>query len=105
MKYWNSASNAQGSRVIIVIVQVGAQKIYVAALKALLKRKDRMKLSLPPKLLEKLNGVPIILFYKIFIPSYMVDVLLCQNWQLSPPNRGTLRITVCAIAIYIDTGV
>jgi hypothetical protein len=34
MKYWNSASNAQGSRVIIVVVQVGAQKIYVAALEA-----------------------------------------------------------------------
>jgi hypothetical protein len=31
MKCWNSAFNAQGSRVIIVIVQVGAVNIYVAA--------------------------------------------------------------------------
>jgi hypothetical protein len=31
MKCWNSAFNAPGSRVIIVIVQVGAVKIYVAA--------------------------------------------------------------------------
>ncbi len=30
MKCWNSAFNAQGSRVIIVVVQVGAVKIYVA---------------------------------------------------------------------------
>jgi len=34
MKYWNSASYAQGSRLIIVVVQVGAQKIYVTALEA-----------------------------------------------------------------------
>jgi hypothetical protein len=33
------------------------------------KRKDRMKLSLPPKLVEKLVWVPIILICKIFIPT------------------------------------
>jgi hypothetical protein len=58
MKCWNSAFNAQGSRVIIVV----ATKIYVAAMKALRKkRKDRMKLRLLPNLLEKLVWVPIIL--------------------------------------------
>jgi hypothetical protein len=31
MKWWYSAFNAQDSRVIIVVVQVGAVKIYVAA--------------------------------------------------------------------------
>ncbi len=36
MKCWNSAFNAQGSRVMIVVVQVRAVKIYVApALEAL----------------------------------------------------------------------
>jgi hypothetical protein len=34
-----SAFNAQGSRVIIVLVQVGAVKIYVAAVEALRKNK------------------------------------------------------------------
>jgi hypothetical protein len=38
MKCWNSAFNAQGSRIIIVIVQVGAVKIYVAAVEALRKK-------------------------------------------------------------------
>jgi len=38
MKCWNSAFNAQGSRVIIVVVQVGAVKIYVAAVEALRKK-------------------------------------------------------------------
>jgi hypothetical protein len=31
MKCWNSAFNAQGSRLIIVVVQLGAVKIYVAS--------------------------------------------------------------------------
>jgi hypothetical protein len=31
MKCWNSAFPVQGSRVIIVVVQVGAMKIYMAA--------------------------------------------------------------------------
>jgi hypothetical protein len=35
MKCWNSAFNAQGSNVIIVVVGVGAVKIYVAAVQAL----------------------------------------------------------------------
>ncbi len=53
----NSARNAETQhlmhkvwRVIVAVVQVGAVKIYVAAVEALRKkgkRKDRMKLSLP----------------------------------------------------------
>ncbi len=35
MKCWNSAFNAQGSRVIIIVVLVGAVKIYVAAVQVL----------------------------------------------------------------------
>jgi len=35
MKCWNSAFNAQGSTLIIVIVQLGAVKIYVAVVEAL----------------------------------------------------------------------
>jgi hypothetical protein len=56
----NSAFNAQSSRVIIVLVELGAVKIYVAAVKALGKRKEGIKLSLPPKLVEKLVWVPVI---------------------------------------------
>ncbi len=50
------------------------------------KRQDRMKLSLPPKLVEKLVWVPVILLCKIFIPSYTFDALLCRNWPFSPPQ-------------------
>jgi hypothetical protein len=38
MKCWNSAFNAQGSRVIRVIVQVALVNIYVAAVEALRKK-------------------------------------------------------------------
>ncbi len=69
MKCWNSAFNAQGSRVIIVVVQVGAVKIYVAAVEgAQGKRKEGMKLSLPPKLVEKLVWVLVISFCKVSFP-------------------------------------
>jgi hypothetical protein len=38
MKWWNSAFDAQGSRVIVVDVHIDAVKIYVAAAKALRKK-------------------------------------------------------------------
>jgi hypothetical protein len=41
MKCWNSAFNAQGSKVIIVVVQVGGVKIYVAAVEALRKKETQ----------------------------------------------------------------
>jgi predicted oxidoreductase (fatty acid repression mutant protein) len=41
MKCQNSAFNAQGSRVIIVLVQVKAVKIYVAPVEETLKKKER----------------------------------------------------------------
>jgi len=95
MKCWNSTFNAQGWRVIIVVVQVGAVKICVAhQWKRSGKRKERMKLSLAPKLVEKLVWVPVISFCKIFIPSQVFDALFCRNWPFSPPNRVTLWITL-----------
>ncbi len=39
--HWHSALNAQGSRVIIVVVQVAAVKIYVAAAVEALRKKER----------------------------------------------------------------
>jgi len=41
MKCWNSAFNAQGSKVIIVVLQVGALKIYVAAVQAPTKKETQ----------------------------------------------------------------
>ncbi len=46
----NSAFNAQGSRVIIVLVWVGAMKIYVAAVEALRKKERGDETQLTTKL-------------------------------------------------------
>jgi nicotinamide riboside transporter PnuC len=51
MKCWNSASNAQGSRVIIVVIHVGGAGQNICKSSwwcAQEKRKDRMKLSSSP---------------------------------------------------------
>jgi len=53
-----------------------------------------MKLSLPPKLVEKLVWIPVILFCKIFIHSSVFDALLCRNWPFSPPSTVTVQITL-----------
>jgi hypothetical protein len=55
-------------------------KIYIAAVEAVKKMKERMKLSLPPKLVGKVIQVPVISFCKNFIPSYTFDAQLCRNW-------------------------
>ncbi len=63
-----------------MVVQVGAVKIYVAAVETFRQyEKDMMKLNLLPKLVEKLDWVPVISFCKIFIPSYTFDALICRN--------------------------
>jgi hypothetical protein len=48
MKCKNSAFSAQGSRVIIVVLQGGVVKIYVAAVKAL-RKKERDKTQFTTK--------------------------------------------------------
>jgi len=53
-----------------------------------------MKLSLQPKLVEKLVWVPAISFSKILILSYVFDALVCRNWAFLPPNREALHITL-----------
>jgi hypothetical protein len=69
-----SAFNAQGSRVIIVVVQVGGVKLHVAAMQAL-----RKKVTLDGTQFTTKIGVPVISYCKIFIPSYAFDALLCRN--------------------------
>ncbi len=50
--------------------------------------------TVPSELVEKLVWVPVISLCKIFILSYMFDVLLCRNWPSSPPNRETLNSSI-----------
>jgi hypothetical protein len=58
MKYWNSAFNEQGLRVIIVVVQVGAVKISVAAVQALRKMETQDETQFIPKVRGKTSLGP-----------------------------------------------
>jgi hypothetical protein len=81
-------------RVIIAVVQVGAVKIYVAAVEALRKKERRYETQFTTKIGGKLVWDPAIPFCKIFVPSYVFDALLCRNWHSRPLIALTLRITV-----------
>ncbi len=63
MKCWNSAFNAQGSRLIIVVVQLGAVKIYVAVVEALKEKKERQDET---QFITKIDG------FLSFIPHWML---------------------------------
>jgi hypothetical protein len=74
------AFNAQGLRLIIVVVQLGAVKIYICSSRGEALRKkerDKMKLSLPPK--------PMV-FFLSFIPRWMLMYFFC---------RFVLNLTLC----------
>jgi NADH:ubiquinone oxidoreductase subunit 6 (subunit J) len=86
------ACNAQGLRVIIVVVQVGAVEIYVAALEALRKKARGDETQF--KLVEELAWVPFILFCKISFTVMHLMPLLCRNWPFLPLNCLTLQITL-----------
>jgi hypothetical protein len=94
MECWYSAFNAQGSRLIIVVVRLGAVKIYVAAVEALRKneRQDETQFT------TKIDG------FLSFIPRWMLMYFfagLCWISRCVWPNSGfwccvflTLRITL-----------
>jgi len=90
MKCWNSAFNAQGSRVtIVVVVQVGAVKIICSSSSggAHEKGKEGMKLSLPPKLVEKtIVWVSVISFCKISFPvTRLMPYYYAETGKSRPP--------------------
>jgi hypothetical protein len=58
MKCCNSAFDAQGSRVIIVVVQLGAVKIYVAVVEALRKKERQDETQFTTKIDGFLSFIP-----------------------------------------------
>jgi len=57
---WNSAFHAQGSIVILIIVQVGTyENIVVATMEALRKKERQDEIQLPPKIDGFLSFTPI----------------------------------------------
>jgi hypothetical protein len=62
--------------------------------------KEGMKLSLPPKLVEKLVWVSVISFYKISFPVKHLMAYYAETGRSRPPNRLTLRTTLLGISIF-----
>ncbi len=58
MKCWYSTFNAQGSRLIIVVVQLGAVKMCVAAVEALKKKERQDETQFTTKIDGFLNFIP-----------------------------------------------
>ncbi len=69
MKCGNSTFNAQGSRVIIVVVQVGAVKIYVAVVNALRESKRSDEIHFTTKIGGRTSLGRSYFVFKNFIPG------------------------------------
>ncbi len=95
MKCWNLAFNAQGSKLIIVVVHLGAVKISVAAAEALRRKERHDKTQFPTKFDGFMSFTP---------PPWMLMYFFADFFLISPcmwPNSGfwccvflTLQITV-----------
>jgi hypothetical protein len=88
------AFNAQGSRVIIVVVQVRAVKIFVAAVEALRKKGRGYETQFTTKIGgKKLLWVPVISFCKISFLVTHVMPYYAEIGSSRPPNPNRLTFT------------
>ncbi len=87
LKCWNSAFNAQGSRVNVVVVPVGAVKIYVTEVEAIGKKERAGETQF-----TRQTRVPVLYFCKI--PRSSFDAMMSKLAILAPPNSLTLWITL-----------
>jgi len=90
MKCWYSAFNAQDPRLIIVVVQLGAVKIYVAAVEALRKkeRQDETQFT------SKIDGF--LSFILRWMLMYFFDLKLCMT---------KLRVLVLCFSYFTDNSI
>jgi hypothetical protein len=95
MKCWNSAFNAQGSRVIIATEQAGAVKKYVAAVEALGKKKRQDETQFTTKILWKSwFGSQLFHFVKFSFPVTHLMPYYAETGPSCPPNRVNLGTTL-----------
>jgi hypothetical protein len=83
MKCWYSAFNAQGSRLIIVVVQLGAVKIYVATVEALKKKERQDKIQFTTKIDGFLSFIPpwmlMCVCVCVFFACVFLNLTLCMT--------------------------
>jgi len=95
MKWWNSAFNARGRRLILVLVQLREVKIYVAGVKALRKKKrqDETQFS------TKIDG------FLIFIPRWVLMYFFASFLLISPCVWPKLRVRVLSFSYFMDNSI
>jgi hypothetical protein len=92
MKCWNSALNAQSSRLIIVLVQLGTLNTHVTAVEMLMKNERQGETQFTTKIDSFLS----------FIPPWMLMYLFCRLFLISPcvwPNSGLWCCVVLTLRI------
>jgi hypothetical protein len=87
--------NAQGSKIIIIVVHVGAIKIICSNSEGIQeKKKDKMKLNLPPKLW--------FLEFHPVSPSLNVNVLFFKLKKKFTPCMIKLRVLVLCVSLLVS---
>jgi hypothetical protein len=90
MKCWYSAFNAQDPRLIIVVVQLGAVKIYVAAVEALRKKERQDETQFTTKMDGFLSFIP------RWMLMYYLNLKLCMT---------KLRVLVLCFSYFTDNSI
>jgi hypothetical protein len=92
MKCWNSAFNAQDSRLIIVVVQLGEVKICAVAVEALRNKEGQDETQFTTKIDGFLSFIPRWMLMYIFA-GFFVNLTLCMT---------KLRVPVLCFSYFTD---
>jgi hypothetical protein len=92
MKCWNSAFNAGGSRLVIVVVQLEAVKLYVAAVEAPRKKETQDETQFT----TKIDG------FWSFIPPWMLIYFFAGFFFSLTLWMTKLRVVVLCFAYFTD---
>jgi hypothetical protein len=83
MKCWDSAFNAQDSRLIIVVVQLGAVKIYVVAVEALRNKEGQDETQFTTKIDGFLSFIP------RWLLMYFSAGFFCESHPVYDQTQGS----------------
>jgi len=106
IKCWVSVFNAQGSRPIIVVVQVGPVKTYVTTVEALREKETRYEIQFTSKIGgKKLVWLQVISLWEILPATFLMSYYGKTNRSCPliagflPPNCGILWITLLVMGL------
>jgi len=96
MKCWNSAFNTQSLRRIVIVVQLGAVKVYVAAVEALRKKERQDETQFTTKIDGFLSFIPPLHANVLFFRFFFKNLTLCMT---------KLRVLVLCFSYFTDNSI